>query len=1693
MNRVVNQRYTLLRSLGRGGMGEVFLAADRERPETLVALKYLAGRGSGPDADRLREEFLRTSRLKHPHLVQVFDLEIDRERGESFISMEYVEGVDFQSACRGESLSRLVELTLQACQALDYLHSQGVVHRDLKPENLLVSPPAEPHPSPRLRLLDFGLSGNAGAGSAPAGGNSLAGTPAYMAPESFRGEWVDHRADLYSLGVLLYEVLAGRLPFEPTDPAGLIRAHLEEEPPPPGRWRTGLDPAVEAIVLRLLRKRPAERYQSARQVMEALAQFAAAGPAAAAPAVLRSRPPRLVGRERILASIERLLAGLVGVEPPEEPLRHLLCGPPGSGKSRLAEEARILARSRGVEVVWPEPAGTSISPFDLLRRLQEGLSAAQRRLTATGPPAQPPEKTAAPPHPWPQLVELTRHAPLLIVLEDLHSSDADSLLALSKLLRRGDGGRVAVLATSRLPLPDLSAALAQAWSQGDDERQEALEPLADEQVSLLLASMFGVAGDAAVPEALLRRSAGNPRFAIEWARTLAERGVLEVREGVWRLDSEALTSIAAPPELVELVHSRLRDLSPPALRLLTALAAFDRPVAAGDAASVAEIEPESLADAVQELLDRGVLAIRGERGPEALQNPLPAPIPDLALAHATLRDAALGLAGEGMRAVLARVARQIEAAGGASAAEMALRWRQAGEPARLKEHALRGAVEAAAAGASELELKLCEWALESTPEEAGAERLDLLRRIAAILHSMEIWDRAVQAHRRVQDAARALGDRSALIDALVEEHSRHVTGQKFVEARRLEIAIRCEFPSFPNLQSEAKFERNMGQRSATENDMQGMRMHMEHAVSLFREAGRPVEAALCLNNLASYMLWTHHPDVTEPLLVESETVLRECGAAAWLFLPRLNLKDVARQRGLWAEAERRALQGLDDPRVKLTARLLPKVLAALGDIREHGGSPDRALEHYQEAAELARCEGLEHERLHALELHGALLRRLGLHERAAQIHSQALALARRLRLPAQVAFQAAALAEDMCAAGDGARAAELAREACSEAEQAGHERARVRALLAECRAALLLADRDTASEALARARARVDGSFQHAESACIEILAARLCLARSEEREAGAALERGLEHACLGSLPAGQAEILALRLDSGLSPDRAADAARLRDAVDALTRGAVDATVIRLARQAPAWRNALERAGAPDATGAAAGNDPRLSERRTLRALAEMGSIIEKLDDPRQLASSVLECARELVGAERALLVLTARDGGGATTAAASGLSPETEPEALAFSRDALARGLENPLLILDAGVDPRLASSLSVERFGIRSVLCVPLRLRGALHGAVYLDSRARVLEAGADHLRFLEAFAQQMAAALDAGRLLGTLRSERERLRSRASERYRFHALLGRSPAMQEVYDLLEPFSKSDLPVLITGESGTGKELVARALHWNGPRREGPFVAENCAAIPQPLLESELFGHLRGAFTGADRDRRGVFAEAAGGTLLLDEIGEMSPHLQAKLLRALQEKEVRPLGAARPVSVNVRVVAATHRDPAAAVRDGHFREDLLYRLRVLTLNLPPLRERLEDLPLLARHFLAEHRREHGRGPTDLSPQMVDRLARHPWKGNVRELRSEIVKLALVAGGERVEVRDLEAHPDLFASILRPGRPAPRPQAGTLRDVERHEVERAMRAAQGDKQKAATLLGLSRATLYRKLRRYRIPPPPGH
>jgi transcriptional regulator with GAF, ATPase, and Fis domain len=534
-------------------------------------------------------------------------------------------------------------------------------------------------------------------------------------------------------------------------------------------------------------------------------------------------------------------------------------------------------------------------------------------------------------------------------------------------------------------------------------------------------------------------------------------------------------------------------------------------------------------------------------------------------------------------------------------------------------------------------------------------------------------------------------------------------------------------------------------------------------------------------------------------------------------------------------------------------------------------------------------------------------------------------------------------------------------------------------------------------------------------------------------------------------------------------------------------------------------------------------DDERVNEENLLRLQRTARALNSELD-PAKLFDMIVDHAIDIVKAERGFLLLRGADGSFDFAASRNFAGDSVAGSELEISRSLANRAIADgeAICAVNCAEDERFRDVQSISILGLRSVLCIPMRDRDAVIGAIYLDNRLARRAFGNEDMRMLEALADHAAVAVRNARLFAAaevtrkeleesrrrvealnerlevivrgqgmeLEQLRDAFRARESlgTKYDYHEIIGKSPAVLMMLKLLDRVVDSEVPVHIYGESGTGKELVARAIHVHGPRSKNAFVSENCAALTETLLESELFGYVKGAFTGAEKDKKGLFELAHKGTLFLDEVGDMSAGMQRKLLRVLQEGEVRPVGGVTPIRVDVRILSASNRDLSSMVEEGTFREDLFYRLRVLHIRMPPLRERKEDIALLASHFLDREAKRMGGKPRRLAPGVLDMLCAYDWPGNVRELENEVLRMVALSG----EVVETDVLSEQIRGHVPKGLPVGSPDE--VRDlnvlietVEVNEIRKALRLAENNKTRAADLLRISRFALQRKLEKYGI------
>ncbi|WP_437691061.1 sigma 54-interacting transcriptional regulator [Sorangium sp. So ce176] len=1649
---VIDGRYDVVRALGRGGLGSVFEARDRlfERDVALKALRF-GGFDGARAVEAFRREFSLLAGCVHPRLPRAYDFARTTCGGAplTYATAELIRGRTLAEHARGRAFRAALPVLLDALDALGWLHGAGIVHGDFKPDNVLVRDDGAGV------LIDLSAARRMRAAA-----GDLAGTARFLAPELLQGAPPSARSDLFAVGRTLedlFPLLAGAPPA-----------------------------AARRLAERLTAEDPASRPSGVEEVLETLS---AGGLPRRAPAVV-SEPGEIVGREREVeafgAALEALLRGERG------PRAVVITGEEGAGKSRLFRELKWRAQLCA-EVVEGAPRGEDPLRALLLRALGraslpagvDALLGARAELARAGSIDAPAPPRAAPP-PAPS------RRPRVLAIDDADRLGAHDRALLEALVRATEPTDALLwLIASADPLDRL-----------DVRRGAAVElplgPLDEAAVRVWTAPL----ATAARVADLLRASGGRPRALKELCAALAQR----------RLSEAELDGFVHTTGTPELWRRRVAALPRDEARALAALAVADR--LGPDAAAALGVGRAAL-DALEAA---GLARFDGEGF--GLGQPGQArallPLLDAEVVRGVARALAehLGGAGEGATAPALRSERAADRARALALAgdhEGARRALLASEP--MFEWAPRAWVRAADAACAALPAARTLVAAASAVEAAGDPRraLSLLARARRSGPppdaGAELSYRAARCYEKLGKVARALRQL---------ERARALS-RGAVDVRLASLSARCLL--------------RLGRYDEARREAEGALALAEAAAALPAGEAAALPPGKAAAPPAGEAAASAAAELAETLglalgyLSDKAGALRSLARAVALRpasgSPRARARALsyhalhAYRAGDTALAARGFQEALDLAEAEGLGDLLATAALNLGTARHQLGDWGAALRCYERGLRAAIAFAKERTeatlRFNLAKLHADI----GLLERAELGVARLRAPVPDLRapVPEEIAVAALGLAAEIAAArgalGEAARLIEQARaghaargskrEACeaalhaAEIALAAREGAAAGARLAE--AAALLREADAADLALrhATAGAELALALGDADAAFAEVQRGAGLVARVSQLELHARHEEV------------SAEVLRLRSAAALAERHRTAALECWERIGS-TLPAELAEVF--------WRHPRRAAlrGGPARAASAGGARMELVLR-----LLEINRRLSSTLDAEEVLRLAMDAAIELTGAERGFVILaspspasTPPDGRAKVkleVAVARNLDRERVGKSqLKFSHGIAKRVVERgeAVLTVDALADERFHGNASVHGLRLRSIVCVPIRAHGAVLGAVYLDNRfqrGKFAEGDAD---LLGAFADQIAVALHNGRLMAELRDrtraleeeqrrvaelmrsqadEIERLsheleRSRADARRDFPEIAGRSAPMRAVLALCERVAESDVTVTVTGESGTGKELVARALHAGGPRREGPFVAVNCAALPEALLESELFGHVKGAFTGAVRDHGGLFLAARGGTLFLDELGEMPVALQAKLLRALQERTIRPVGSDRSIPVtDARIVCATNRDLREEVARGRFREDLYYRVSVIEIRLPPLRDRPDDIPAIAQAIVEKLAARHGRPAFRLSRGALRRLTSYGWPGNVRQLENVLARACVLAPGPEIGPADIQ---------LPPAAPAPRGRSrAEHREAEEERIRAALDLARWNVCEVSRSLGIPRTTLYRKLARY--------
>ena len=1707
-------RFDLERFLGKGRYGQVWKVVDPLRPGVALALKTLAPDDQPDDQSVGRQaaalEYRLGQTVRHPSVLEIIEagrLAVAPHGELTYLLSRFVPGSPLVPLWSGDEL---LEVAMDLLSALDAIHAAGYRHGDIQPRNVLVERTGR---RAEVCLLDFGLASQLDRGGSQRG--SSAGTPRYLSPEGLSGRPVDHRADLYAVGVLLYECLVGSDPrplaeqLVRTRQGKFFREVCARELPSP--W--------DRLLGRLLDPDPESRLGSGAEGIAFLTSSGAAHScvARAMPAFESAQP---IGTEDFLAAVDHALLSGTHDASPLDIL--LVAGEAGTGKSRLLAEAEIRAFAAGLRGVrWESALATLGTPGPMESetrtkphsdsRLGDSRFEASLILAAVAEAAGAAEQTRERAG---CLLDGLCESPTALLIDDADSlpSDQEALLrcviesARTRRRRRRRRGEtfpalvlvLAVSAEGGEPFRNRNSSLAGLAGDPDVYVYSTRRWNAEESAEFLRQALPPEHELGAWVEVLRRELDGHPASYRQALQGLHRLGALRMMDGGnWHVSRNPSQGLPSLPGDAELFAAEWRGLAAGARDLLGVCALWQYPAQPVPKAVLLAVCADTavLERHLRELdqLERLRLqALSDSAGREAVYLSRRQRLAVRRLAGDSQRRRWRSLlAGNAAAPPLERVYQQLRL--GPQPVDTVLRAAEAGGPAAralLSYHAYSTRTPRGDRARSSRVLA------EMLYTGGELQRADDYLQFAA-RHSCDRWETSEVALRRAE-VALFQGDTSAARELLEIAAS---SPKKSTEARRRFAGALCAYrlgdveearlqaeqalgahPGFAPLENlVATLAVARGDDTIAEDVLVGALARTEAEAEM-----RPAQAAILKTNYGRLLLRRGDVGRAAALHREAATLLEGAGFSMQAARAHGNLSVALRRLGDHTNAAVAGARSLDLHRELGNPEGVAIALATQGILaRELGlvGTARRRLDAaVQSAPDTPRIVEepvfLENRALVALELGEESVLEQSVAKWRPDVtsslsRSETLLLEWRLwkfNRGGQLDRLRVLLETRSVTVSHAPVLYEIARAAALEGEESPP--------LAELG--------DTALKRLSRL-----GEESPTASVFRSMLAAEFADGSTRRAEALARVAGGAEGIASRQWRARALTILGTHLDDDGARLRARS--RLRVVLDEMIAD-VPGEFRERYRQQPEIQEALQVSSQTESS--------RPSDRKAKLVLQQVlvfsQAILEDLS-PDELFRRIVDAAVSLTHAQRGILVLR-RHGQLRILAARAGEEDVVDPHAQ-MSQTILRRTLEDGVarISTDAREDLDLQSIASVDELGLRSVLCVPLSLKQPrLLAALYLDNSFEQGVFENDDLEVAESLCAQAVLAWEASerrqkttRLVADLRDANQRLeadlrlsRRESAKRVRrsrkqFEGLVGDSAAMRNVFHLVETVAPTDIPILITGESGTGKELIARAVHRLSARATKPFVAENCAAVPPTLLESSLFGYVKGAFTGADRDTRGLFELAHGGTLFLDEIGELAPELQSSLLRVLQEGEVRPLGAPRSIKVDVRVVAATNRDVRLAVREKRFREDVYYRLQGAEVQVPPLRERSDDVPLLVEHLLGVAAA--GDEPKKVSVDTLERLRNYPWPGNVRELENEVRRMALLCGGSIIG-------PEYLSPPIRDGEyeAAPRPAVNHVRPlkvVEQEAILHAMDAFGGHRGKVTRALGLSRSTLYLKLK----------
>lgn len=1484
--------YNVVRALGSGAMGDVYLATGEDGK--FLAVKLLGKTFSADKAkfliEKFKMEFSILRELSHPGINRVYDFGWDERLGRYYFTTEYVDGQNFLKVVDGKNVDEVEDLLVQILRTLEYLHSRGIIHCDIKSQNILVT---EKNGIFEAKLIDFGL---AALGSL----DKITGTPSYVAPEVILKNRPDGRADLYSLGVLVYSALAGFNPFRSDDVVETFDRQLNLVPESLTQSNRTVSLYLDEVILKLLKKSPGDRFPTAAHVIRAINYGGKKNYPVETKETFMGYLPvegNLIGRKTELG---RLKNYCIKIKSGKTDVPFVMCirGGAGVGKRRLLSELKYFAQlneidvlelastdkdslvrfnNKAAEITWDpsRPLLVACSVFGLIATDKEATAAVKilRNMINAVRSARAISSIRSSPR-WAFAFTVNDdEAPLLFYLLDIIDDDAE---------------------------------IVQLGSFSKEETKEYLEILT---------------GSEDLQQAFVRkvfeRTGGNPLFTMEVAKALIESGVFYDKYGRWNRDAiddigVDFNKLRIPVSVENLLERSYTNALTDEKILMEEMAVWHAPIGAN---RIFSFDGKTITS----LLKNGIIRVDSRNILYSFSNPF-------------FREIVYSKMDQKKRSLLhEKISNYLEK-------------NDPDDYAGIRWHRGRSSV-----GDKAIDALV----------ELGIHHLKNGRPADAVSAFQEAMSRRGDGEYRLEEILLHTGESLVLLRKYADAisiYSDLLTVQKRKNALSVEISLTLQ---------------KLGIAYLRNGDVEKSRSVLNAADTCLKESP-DIAASLRIKNLLARCAYMDGK-LEEAVRMYEETKLKWKGLSESDKQNVLNndLAHLYMEQGKFDLALKEFNSDIPFYEEAKADNELERSYYSMAELLRISGDLNGAVKYFEMAFELAKKFSDAEILLRTYNGLGNTFNAMGKRDSAVQWYNRSLDLAIRTGEESNAAAITVNIGLIKKEQGDLENAADYFKSAVNIFE---------------------------------RAKKKLPPDMGYIIRANLEL--ANIFMMKRNFGEAERYIDSAEKIACGVPILDGYLSMIK-KVETELAVERGEKISADENTLDK------DISILDIHKQ----------------------NTEENMETRHYKYILEINKYLSGESDMDFVLKTILKYAIELSSATAGLLLLL-NESGGLEIRSSANLDVDKSITAISVNIAMGAIRKNEAIVTRDASGDERFKSLESVVLLGLKSVLCSPVRSKKGAIGVIYLENRSRPDAFASSSTEMISAFADQAGIAIENARLTENYKTAERNLRKELSEtsihldklnsevkrqsfdlnkRYSFGRLTSESPKMRGIFSVIEKISGTDLSACIVGESGTGKELVAKALHYNGPRSKGPFVPVNCGAIPAGIMESELFGYKTGAFTGAVRDKTGLFEAANGGTLFLDEVGDLDISLQAKLLRVIQEREVMKLGDTRTVKCDVRIVSATNRNLEKMIEEKKFRTDLYFRIVEVRVEMPPLRERTEDIPLLINDFVSEYAAQHGiKKPPEVDSTFVRACLSYNWPGNIRELENAVrVATALAVRGK--------------------------------------------------------------------------------